>query len=201
MGVVALGAEELEGEVEPFDLTGPALGLGAGSAGDEVGFEVVESADHLRADVEHGTPDASVPDRRTTHRNYGTFTQVPDDGQLAGYFLLDRDARRRAMACRGARSQLGYAVQLGTVRFLGTFLYNREHALAEGVAYVADQLGHSPSVPSGRCQYGPGLGGFTRAAWNAAEATGTMKGPMPTDLEGIRGGRCTARGSAEGDHG
>lgn len=34
-------------------------------------------------------------------RNYGTFTQVPDDGQLAGYFLLDRDARRRAMACRG----------------------------------------------------------------------------------------------------
>lgn len=49
-------------------------------------------------------------------RNYGTFTQVPDDGQLAGYFLLDRDARRRAMNCRGARSRLGYAVQLGTVR-------------------------------------------------------------------------------------
>ncbi|MFC9960110.1 hypothetical protein ACFVIB_22505 [Streptomyces nigra] len=43
MGVVALGAEELEGEVEPFDLTGPALGLGAVSAGDEVGFEVIES--------------------------------------------------------------------------------------------------------------------------------------------------------------
>ncbi|MEU4213220.1 hypothetical protein AB0F13_25070 [Streptomyces sp. NPDC026206] len=27
-------------------------------------------------------------------RTYGTFTQVPDDGQLAGYFLLDRDAQR-----------------------------------------------------------------------------------------------------------
>ncbi|CAK7286954.1 hypothetical protein SGPA1_41214 [Streptomyces misionensis JCM 4497] len=29
------------------------------------------------------------------------------------------------MACRGARSQLGYGVQLGTVRFPGTFLDNR----------------------------------------------------------------------------
>lgn len=42
-------------------------------------------------------------------RSYGTFTAVPNDGQLAGYFLLDREARRRAMACRGARSQLGTA--------------------------------------------------------------------------------------------
>ncbi|MFE5524002.1 DUF4158 domain-containing protein [Streptomyces virginiae] len=55
-------------------------------------------------------------------------------------FLLDRDARRRAMA-RGARSQLGYGVQLGTVRFLGTFLDNPEHAPAEVVASVA---GRSP---------------------------------------------------------
>ncbi|ADI10662.1 transposase [Streptomyces bingchenggensis BCW-1] len=35
-------------------------------------------------------------------RSYGTFTAAPDDGQLAGYFLLDRDARWQAMACRGA---------------------------------------------------------------------------------------------------
>ncbi|WP_416978909.1 DUF4158 domain-containing protein [Streptomyces sp. T028] len=82
-------------------------------------------------------------------RSYGTFTQVPDDGQLAGYFLLDREARRRAMACRGARSQLGYAIQLGTVRFLGTFLANPEDAPAEVVEYVADQLGHVPSVLTG----------------------------------------------------
>ncbi|WP_409468684.1 Tn3 family transposase [Streptomyces sp. HC307] len=82
-------------------------------------------------------------------RNYGTFTTVPDDGQLAGYFLLDRDARRRAMACRGARSQLGYGVQLGTVRFLGAFLDNPEDAPAEVVAYVADQLGHPASVLAG----------------------------------------------------
>ncbi|MDX3532095.1 DUF4158 domain-containing protein [Streptomyces sp. ID05-39B] len=82
-------------------------------------------------------------------RSYGTFTAIPDDGQPAVYFLLDRDARRQVMACRGARSQLGYAVQLGIVRFLGTFLDNPEHAPAEVVAYGAGQLGHSPSVLAG----------------------------------------------------
>jgi hypothetical protein len=60
VGVVALGVEELQGEVEPFDLTGPALGLGAGSSGDEVSFEIVEPTDHLRADLEHGTPDPAL---------------------------------------------------------------------------------------------------------------------------------------------
>ncbi|WP_018588449.1 DUF4158 domain-containing protein [Salinispora arenicola] len=96
-------------------------------------------------------------------RNYGTFTAVPDDGQLAGYFLLDRDARRRAMACRGARSELGYAVQLGTVRFLGTFLDNPEDAPAEVVEYIADQLGHSPSVLAGY--------GTERTRWDHQNAT------------------------------
>jgi len=41
-------------------------------------------------------------------RNDGRFTQVPDDGQLAGYFLLEREARRRAIkrrsGCCGALS-------------------------------------------------------------------------------------------------
>lgn len=53
------------------------------------------------------------------------------------------------MACRRSRSQLGYAVQLGTVRFLGTFLDNPEDAPAEVVEYVADQLGHLASVLAG----------------------------------------------------
>ncbi|WP_409473806.1 DUF4158 domain-containing protein [Streptomyces sp. HC307] len=74
---------------------------------------------------------------------------MPDGGQLAGYFMLDRDARRRATACRGERSQLGYGIQLGTVRFLDTFLDNPEDAPAEVVEYVADQLGQSPSVLAG----------------------------------------------------
>ncbi|MGV9883022.1 hypothetical protein [Streptomyces sp. NPDC003006] len=34
--------------------------MGTCSAGDEVSFEVVKSADHLRADLEHGAPDAGL---------------------------------------------------------------------------------------------------------------------------------------------
>lgn len=44
-------------------------------------------------------------------------TAGPDDGHLTGYFLLDRDARRRAVASRGVRSQLGYGVQIDTDGF------------------------------------------------------------------------------------
>ncbi|MET9083226.1 DUF4158 domain-containing protein [Streptomyces sp. NPDC004237] len=101
-------------------------------------------------------------------RPRGTFTQVTDDGQLAGYFLLDSDARRRAMACRGARLQLGYAVQLGTIRFLGTFLDNPEDALAEVMEYVADQLGHPASVLAGY--------GTERTRWDHQNAIKDLHG-------------------------
>lgn len=94
--------------------------------------------------------------------SYGTFTAVPDDAQLAGYFRLDRDARKRAMACRGARLQLGYAVQLGTVRFLGTFLDNPEHVPPAVVEYVAEQLGLDRAALAGY--------GAERTRWDHQQA-------------------------------
>jgi hypothetical protein len=58
-------------------------------------------------------------------RRYGRLNAVPDDTQLGGFFHLDVEARRRAMAAHGARNRLGWSIQLGTVRFLGTFLHFR----------------------------------------------------------------------------
>jgi hypothetical protein len=56
---------------------------------------------------------------------YGRFNASPDAVQLGGFFHLDAEARRRATAANGRRNELGWAVQLGTVRFLGTFLPDR----------------------------------------------------------------------------
>jgi hypothetical protein len=74
-------------------------------------------------------------------RRFGRFAEHPDEGQLAGSFLLDQNARRRAMAAKGARNRVGWAVQLGTVRYLGTFLDNPEDVPAVVIDYVAEQLG------------------------------------------------------------
>ncbi|WP_159083325.1 DUF4158 domain-containing protein [Streptomyces sp. P3] len=70
-------------------------------------------------------------------RRFGHFTEDPDEGQLAGSFLLDQTARRRAMATRCARNRIGWAVQLGTIRYLGTFLNNPEEVPAGVVAWFA----------------------------------------------------------------
>lgn len=84
---------------------------------------------------------------------YGRFNTDPDQTQLGGFFHLDAAARRQAMACNGARNQLGWAVQLGTVRFLGTFLADPTDVPTVVVDYVAAQLGLEPVLitrPSSR---------------------------------------------------
>lgn len=58
LGLVALGAEEGEGEVQPFDLTGSALPLGPAPAGEEVLLEFVEGGQHLGVDRQRRAADA-----------------------------------------------------------------------------------------------------------------------------------------------
>jgi TnpA family transposase len=77
-------------------------------------------------------------------QRYSRFNTDPDPVQLGGFFHLDADARRHAMANRGARGQLGWAVQLGTVRFLGAFLPDPEDVPTIVVEHVARQLGLDP---------------------------------------------------------
>jgi TnpA family transposase len=71
---------------------------------------------------------------------YGRFTGPPSRVQLKRFFFLDDADRRRVDQRRWDSHRLGFAVQLGTVRFLGTFLADPLEVPAAVVAYLAAQL-------------------------------------------------------------
>lgn len=70
-------------------------------------------------------------------QQYGCYTGMPSEAELVQHFYLDARDQTLIGQRRGDLSRLGFAVQLCTVRFVGTFLPDPTEVPSEVVAYVA----------------------------------------------------------------
>jgi hypothetical protein len=78
---------------------------------------------------------------------YRRYVGNPNEEQLARHFHLDAADRELLGQMRGAHNRIGFAVQLGTARFLGTFLDDPTETPAAVIKTIARQLGEA-SAPS-----------------------------------------------------
>ncbi len=96
---------------------------------------------------------------------YGRFNVDPTLDQLARHFHLDDADRAFVSEHRGDHNRLDVAVQLGSIRLLGTFLEDPGHTPPAVVRFAGNQLSMAGSArlmatcvaSAGRWRYGPSI--------------------------------------------
>ena len=74
------------------------------------------------------------------YQAYGHYIGCPSPAQLTQYFYLDDFDRQHIAQRRRPLNRLGFAIQLVTLRFLGTHLHDLNELPTEVTAYIAQQL-------------------------------------------------------------
>src|SRR3954451_21785547 len=74
-------------------------------------------------------------------QRYANFAAAPSPEQLARYFHLDRSDREITDGLRGDHNRLGFALMLGSARFLGIFPGADLEIPGSVTAFLISQLG------------------------------------------------------------
>ena len=79
-------------------------------------------------------------------QRYANFAAAPSPDQLARYFHLDRGDREIIDRLRGDHNRLGFALMLGSARFLGVFPGADVEIPSSIMAFLVNQLGLKPDA-------------------------------------------------------